>query len=293
MAVKFNVFNAETAMLRLGASQADVDWLKDHHVKVSLTSSHLIMAIPSEDFSETEAVYDIQLGLSVLVALKKGPITGAQADILKSSLTKMIETIKEKHGIHLANLDTPPEGWNAPLAHQGTLGKLPQLKTPLTYAEAQKMSGVLTDLPTGTGKSIVASEIAKSLQKTGWPTFDLSKIKTADLVKLRDATMMYQPVHGSSAGSRYFMIAGNQTLRVAARLKGGTLSIRIEGSNITDFKKQIEAVGFSKMSKSEQYASVHLDVGGDKILANKTLGAFLVGLGVSLDTPIPDLSLIA
>ncbi|MCO5157860.1 MAG: hypothetical protein M9945_14120 [Aquamicrobium sp.] len=293
MAVKFNVFDAKTVLIKLGVSQEQVDWLTKHHVKVSLTSSDLMLAIPSEDFSETTEEFHTHIGLNVMVALKNGSISAAQTATLQSQLQGTISHIQEKHGAYLANLPEPPEGWKNPITHQGTLGKLPQLqKTPLTYADAKKQAegGASGAFKINSG---IPPMQAASKVTPGWQSFDLDKIKTADLVKLRDATLMYQPVHGSSAGSRYFMVAGNSSIRVAARYKGGTLSIRLEGPGLSDHKKKIEAIGFSKLSKSEQYASVHLDVGGDLLLANKTLGAFLVGLGVSLETPIPDLALIA
>lgn len=122
-----------------------------------------------------------------------------------------------------------------------------------------------------------------------WSEFPESMKKSADLVPLRQATQMYQPVHGTSAGSRYFVVAANADLRVAARLQGQTLSVRIEGKGWDKYKEKMTAVGFSKVNANKQYASLHLDVGYDKVMASKTLGAVLMGLGIPMDTPLPDL----
>jgi len=126
----------------------------------------------------------------------------------------------------------------------------------------------------------------------GWANFPKAKLHTADPVKLRDATQMYQPVYGTSSGSRYFMVAANADMRVAARLDGGTLSVRIEGPNWSKHASSIAECGFTNVDKTKDYASLHLNVGSEPVVARKTLGAILTGLGVELDTPIPDLKVI-
>jgi hypothetical protein len=126
-----------------------------------------------------------------------------------------------------------------------------------------------------------------------WPMFPVAKMKTAPLVKLRDATQMYQPVGGSSKGSRYFMVAANDDIRVAARFENQTLSIRVEGPNWQKHKQPVLAAGLGQDSPAQDYASVHLNVGGDLLLANKTLGAVLLGLGLELQTPMPNVKVIA
>ena len=110
--------------------------------------------------------------------------------------------------------------------------------------------------------------------------FDQKTMFTAPLTKLRDATLLYQPVSGTSGGSRYFMVAANQDLRIGARLHGGTLSVRIEGPGWKKHVNGIKAVGFEKVDKDQDYASLHLNVGADAMLANKTFGAILLGLGI-------------
>jgi hypothetical protein len=123
---------------------------------------------------------------------------------------------------------------------------------------------------------------------TGPLQFDLVKMKTAPPVKLRDATMMYQPVSGSSPGSRYFVIAAGKGLRIGARYAQDSLSVRVEGKAFADYATKLTACGFTNVNANQAYASMHLTV-PDGLLARKALGAILMGLGVALDTPLPSL----
>jgi hypothetical protein len=116
-------------------------------------------------------------------------------------------------------------------------------------------------------------------------------MKTAPVIKLRDATMMYQPVEGTSKSSRYYVVGANQDVRVAARYEGHTLSVRIEGPKIAHHWDSIKDVGLQTHSE-KGYASIHLGVGNDMMVANKTLGAILMGLGLQLETPLPNLKLL-
>jgi hypothetical protein len=125
-----------------------------------------------------------------------------------------------------------------------------------------------------------------------WPMFDLDELKSAATVKLRDAKKMYQPVRGTSAGTRYFVVAGNEDLRIAARHKDGTLSVRIEGPGWTKHQDPMQSVGFDLHLDGKDYASLHLNVGDDSVLANKTLGAVLLGPGLQMQTPRPSLAVI-
>jgi hypothetical protein len=270
----------------LGVPEDKVEWLQKSGVKLSLISSALIFQVPDMDHSGVVEVCDVKLGLMELAMLNKGNLTPAKVAILRKQIIDVINYLDGTYAGYLANL--PP----APEQPAGTLGKLPPLKTPLTFVEAMKQhGGDESGTVTGSFKSAIGSLQTLPKSTGGWPVFDMDKIKTADLVKLRDATHMYQPVHGSSEGSRYFVVGANSDVRIAARLKKGQLSVRIEGPNWSQYKNEIQSVGFSKLSKSEQYASVHFMVGDDVGLANKTLGAVLTGLGIALETPIPNIAL--
>jgi hypothetical protein len=125
--------------------------------------------------------------------------------------------------------------------------------------------------------------------QAAWPEFPAAQLKSAETVALLHAKAMYQPVRGSSSGSRYFVVGANEELRIAARFKEHSLSVRIEGPQFTKNKTRMAACGFTSINTS--YASMHLQV-EDAVVANKAMGAILMGLGVKLETPLPDLSLI-
>ena len=125
-----------------------------------------------------------------------------------------------------------------------------------------------------------------------WPCFPLDVLQSAKTVKLRDATKMYQPVQGTSGGSRYFLVAADTDVRIACRYNGSGLSIRIEGPGWKKHQSVIQQNGWTTISPDKDYASVHLEVGGDAMLANKTMGAVLMGLGLPLETPFPNLAVI-
>lgn len=153
----------------------------------------------------------------------------------------------------------------------------------------------MTFVQTGLGKGKPAQQAAaQPAQVAGgkWALFDPKKLKTAPLIKLRDATQMYQPVQGTSHGSRYFLVAANDGVRVAARLQGGTLSIRIEGNTWKQHQAAILACGFDNHGPAKDYTSLHVTVGANAVLANKTLGAVLTGLGIPFETPIPNVKVI-
>jgi hypothetical protein len=138
----------------------------------------------------------------------------------------------------------------------------------------------------------VANVIMSKPAQDKWPMFDQKQMISAKPAKLRDATSMYQPVLGTSPGSRYFMVAASTDLRVAARYHGSTLSVRIEGPGFEKHTGAMAETGFSTVEKKKGYASLHLDVGIDLAMANKTLGAILLGLGLPLETPIPNVKFI-
>jgi len=117
-----------------------------------------------------------------------------------------------------------------------------------------------------------------------WPECTDTEIKTGQQVLLRDATRMYQPVKGTSPGTRYYMIGASKELRVAARWHSGKqhLSIRVEGPDLPKWKAVLAQSNFKV---NADYASMH--VHGDPVLMRKTMGSVLLALG-TMETPIPD-----
>lgn len=123
-------------------------------------------------------------------------------------------------------------------------------------------------------------------------TYPADQLLNGEKVKLIDATMLYQPVHGTSASSRYFCVGATEGLKIAARYNGGGLAVRVEGKSFHQWIDQLKDIGFTNVDKNKGYASIHLDCGDDVIKARKALGALLGALGVQLVTPVPQLDLI-
>lgn len=131
-----------------------------------------------------------------------------------------------------------------------------------------------------------AKEKPASLQvEAAWPEFE-GDIETAETKKLKYANRLYQPVRGTSASSRYFVVAANEEIKIAARWSGINLSVRIEGPQLDKYLARIHDVGFDKANGD--YASVHLHTPND-MLAAKALGAILLGLGAPYRTAFPDI----
>ncbi len=126
-------------------------------------------------------------------------------------------------------------------------------------------------------------------------TFDLKKLKTAKVVPLLNATHFYQPVKGTSSGSRYFVLALGPNLRVAGRWNvgggGHGLALRVEGPGLEAEETKALVVACGLDFKSATHASVHLSSGSD-IDIRKAVGALLIGLGEPWLTPMPSPNVI-
>jgi len=108
-------------------------------------------------------------------------------------------------------------------------------------------------------------------------------------IALSNATTMYQPVSSTTGSSVYHVVGLSTDLKVAARYKNTTLSVRVEG-NVLKFISELKIAGLNVDPAENGYVSIHLDV-GTTVMAKRTLGAILSGIP-KLETPMPDLSLI-
>ena len=254
-----NSMNGLAAIKKIGVKQVLYDWLAASNVEVKLTASEFKFIHPSGELDS------VPVTLNQLQALNLGTLSPAQKVALQQQLALTIMKLMEPNAAGQAKVAEEFQTHTvATAAAPGTLDKLPPIAT--NAAPAQ---------PAGK-----------------WPMFPQDQMLKAKPIKLREAVMMYQPVDGSSSGSRYFMVAASQDVRVGARLTHEQLSIRIEGPAWEKYAASISSLGFDTVNKSKGYASVHLSVGSELVAANKTLGAVLMGLGIPLETPIPNLKLI-
>lgn len=262
MAIQIKSMNAYKAMEKLGVDSSLLAWLKKTPVQVTLSATKFRFSVTALNITDY-ASYEVPVTLNQLQKLNAGTLPAAEQIKLKTQVDNAISEIKKLYGSELEAQETAGEALTGDLNKEaGILSKLPPLNT------EPKMAG-------------------------GFPVFDMDKLGTAPTVKLRDAKMLYQPVMGTSEGSRYFLVAANKDMRVAARYKGGNLSIRVEGPNWKKYTDNMKMCGFDKFNSASDYASIHLNVGDDVVLAGKTLGAVLMGLGVKLDTPVPEIKVIS
>lgn len=262
--------NGLAAIKKIGVENYLFDWLSDSEVQVKLTSSAFIFSYMQAGVLKQEVV---PVTLTQLQKLNAGTLPAGEKDAIKKQIGDMIT-----HLIYEAEkgeLSKP----------EGTLAQLP----PLHKVHASPEIEYLTPVDPSPNSAINSKAATK--QPKLWDMYDLSKIKTDPTVQLADATMMYQPVRGTSGGSRYFVVGGNDDLRIAARYQNQTLSVRIEGPHWQKHVASIKACGFDLTNQKKNYCSIHLQV-ADEVLAQKTLGAVLLGLGVPLDTPVPNLKLV-
>jgi len=105
---------------------------------------------------------------------------------------------------------------------------------------------------------------------------------------LKDATQMYQPVRGTSGGSKYFVVALSDDVKVAARVQGNAVSVRAEGNLTPKIKAALGSVG---MDDKVDYMSAHFTA-TPNASAKKVVGAVLIGCGLDFDTPVPSVDKI-
>jgi hypothetical protein len=260
MAVKFKTgLNGLAAIQKIGIKQANYDWLSVSEVSIKLTPDRFIFFLPTPDPEAPVQTWEVPVALNQLHALAANTLSVSQKASLGAAIDKVIDEIKNSKANLVPFKDAAPAE-----THEAVL------KAP--YVPEAKLL-----------KTAKPGEQAKA----DWSEFDLTQLKTAPTVKLRNADRLYQPVDGSSPGSRYYLVAGNADLRVAARYSSASLSVRIEGPKFSTYAGAIAKCGLT-VKGSKNYASIHLSV-SDDLLAAKTLGAILLGLGVKFDSAFPDI----
>lgn len=105
-------------------------------------------------------------------------------------------------------------------------------------------------------------------------------------VPLLQATKILQPVHSTSAGSKYYCVALGKDVNMAARMKTQTsVSIRIEG-DIEKVKPLLSMVG---VDLKDGYASMHLST-SDYPDAAKIVGSVIFGMGKTFHQTTTDIT---
>jgi hypothetical protein len=127
-------------------------------------------------------------------------------------------------------------------------------------------------------------------------TFPPDQMGNAPMISLLQATQLFQPVKGTSQGSRYFVVGLGAGIKVAARYKGdnenGKLSVRIEGEAFPKLTMKIQEAGVFGPSFAgtfdQKYASMHVAVAGKKE-AQRVIGAVLGSMAPFIGHACPDI----
>ena len=98
------------------------------------------------------------------------------------------------------------------------------------------------------------------------------------VVMLKDATAIGQMVKGTTPGSQYRVVAFNDRVKVATKIDGSHLSIRVETTpHVTS--GDMALINSSGINWNGTYGSMHIDAGSE-VMVRRTLGAFLFGTGI-------------
>lgn len=209
-----------------------------------------------------ESMLSVPLPKTVLDSLVSDALEGDELELTKNSIQAIISA---------ALTELPkPKAEPVPASPSSEL-----LETLLIKEQKKAMENAPSGVPE-------AHEAATPLQAVAG-TFPVDQMETGPVVKLFLADKLYQPVLGTSNGSRYFAVAIGPELKVAARWKGKKMSIRVEGPGVETHQQAIKDAGFTW--HSPEYASIHIGV--DDKLASRALGALICGLQVPMVTPVP------
>jgi hypothetical protein len=114
---------------------------------------------------------------------------------------------------------------------------------------------------------------------------------TGDVIKLRDAKALGQKVRGTSNGSVYVVVALNDRVKIAAKIKGTQVSVRAECNNPTATEKNgLLSIGLKPGANGDHY-SFHLDC--QEVPVGRALGACLFDCDVEFEQQITSLKNIS
>lgn len=231
---------------------------------------------------------------AVQIALQSVQLTasakGKAADTAQAAASAVADLIADKTPPVMPKKTWPPKGKiSVEEAMQQMTGLT--LKQTLEQKQLDKAKAVAKEQAALTMKQKEALLIEQMKAEKASKKNELWK-KTG-MVHLKDATEMYQQVHSTSAGSVYVVVALNDNVRIAARIKGGSLSLRVEGDFSEKVKKALAAQGIQMKGKVKdgagawEYASGHFECGN--VPPDRVVGAILVASGLPFDSPIPDM----
>lgn len=248
-----------TFFQKLGMEPWIINWLEANQVVLQLGFYELRL------IDKNGAVlYEVELPVSTNMLMKgEAPIT--QVKVVLGQLTSSIKALKLPM---LAQLD--PTASDEPVALAADSGTV-------TGSTKPKFE----DLDHPTSKESPKEPPTLDLTYNHPSQVKIKKTMSEAPVQLKDATRLYQPVYGTSAGSIYYAIALNKSVKVAARITSDQISIRAEG----DIAQHLPAFNSVQLTSKGDYVSGHFAYG--HIPPERLIGAVLAGCGIAFDTPIP------
>lgn len=271
MGITVNSLNWKKFLLNLDIPSDKVAALEQLPMLVSLTAQNLKFDWTGKNVGGVSGV-TVPLSLDDIHGVMTKKISPAKLPSLKSHvLTKInyVLSLWENAGLHPAKATVVVVNTPAPsLKSAPPLGKVAATPTP----EPKPVPNSHVPVDAAPFAPLLPAEANKQQP-----------------VKLRDATRMYQPVKGSSGGSRYALVAAAPDLKVGLRIKGHSMSFRVEGSNLNAYKAHLVSL-FDGQDKGD-YLSMHLGAESDELKA-KTIGAVLMAVNRPFLTPFPSLKIL-
>jgi len=200
--------------------------------------------------------------------LMKG-VASSQSDMALSMIKGFLAKLLVLLG---GNSATPP---TTVTEKEPVVGYEPELKKPPKKSFKQGLKDAIK-APGG-----VSLDDSEAVSATGTPA---PKIKP-EVIGLVDAEAVGQKVHGTSSGSVYVAVALNDRVKLASRLQGSNLSLRVEVKGPTP--SEVAAIKASGMAwhGPSGYGSIHMDT--QSIPPRRVLGAFIYGMGIKFDRVLP------
>lgn len=185
----------------------------------------------------------------VLPANTTALMKGTVAPVIVTQTAKMVSAFF--HDV-MSAMQTPKTMPAATAAPTVAYNAMIQGQATLTEQEALKMIESFKTMFPG-----VKAWLDKAPEKNEKPT-----VKPTTPVDLNKATVLGQPILGTSAGSVYRCIGLGERIRMAARYTGTALSIRVEGNLNSDEEAALKDMGFTKGKHADHfYWSNHYAMG--------------------------------
>lgn len=290
MAIQITTKNPKNILKAFGVKQDLIDLVSMHGISIEVKTSSVTLKKGAGN-----AHIAIKAGaISMALAGKLGP---ASKQSIGYKLEKAIKTLDTNEFIHEGTMT------GSFMSNKESADNISKLKEPIVVgmdlAEieqkvmSQELMNELYEDPHDKGIEVYedTSEGSTGVLVGNSPTPNsLLEVLCKTPVPLLQATHLYQPVKGTGTNSVYHVIGISKDLKIAARLKGNTVSVRVEGA-VQTYKDDLDAVGFGMGNLSSGYVSMHLSV-PDNGVARKSIGAVLAGLAQDMMTVMPNIKIL-